>query len=68
MSQANSTIKAGACGKLDIIAQQIRFLQEQARQVLLDASTDELISKAACNFIKKPGENLMAKFSQLHHY
>ena len=56
VSQANSTIKAGACGKLDIIAQQIRFLQEQARQVLLDASTDELINKAACNFIKKPGK------------
>lgn len=56
VSLANSTIKAGACGKLEIIAQQIRFLQEQARQVLLDSSTDELINKAACNFVKKPGK------------
>ena len=30
---ANTTVKAGACSKLEIIAQQIRFLQEQARQV-----------------------------------
>ena len=30
---ANTTVKAGACAKLEIIAQQIRFLQEQARQV-----------------------------------
>eukprot|EP00116_Pleurobrachia_bachei_P008145 sb/3468407/ len=56
VSIANTTVKAGACSKLEIIAQQIRFLQEQARQVLLDASTDEMITKASCNFVKKPGK------------
>jgi len=55
VGMANTTIKAGACGKLEIIAQQIRFLQEQARTVLLDAAKDDKISNAQCNFVKKPG-------------
>ena len=45
-----------ASGKLQIIAVQIRFLQEQAKRVLGEAKeSSRLNNDARCNFVKKPG-------------
>uniref|UniRef100_A0A1A7XH30 Chromosome 1 open reading frame 50 n=1 Tax=Iconisemion striatum TaxID=60296 RepID=A0A1A7XH30_9TELE len=48
-------IKANACNKLVVIADQIRYLQEQARKVLEDAKRDADLHHVACNIVKKPG-------------
>ncbi|KAK0131905.1 hypothetical protein N1851_033304 [Merluccius polli] len=48
-------IKANACNKLTVIADQIKYLQEQARKVLEDAKKDADLHHAACNIVKKPG-------------
>ncbi|XP_008319175.1 uncharacterized protein C1orf50 homolog [Cynoglossus semilaevis] len=51
----NDFVKANACNKLTVIADQIRYLQEQARKVLEDAKRDADLHGAACNIVKKPG-------------
>ncbi|XP_041837695.1 uncharacterized protein C1orf50 homolog isoform X1 [Melanotaenia boesemani] len=48
-------IKANACNKLTVIADQIRYLQEQARKTLEEAKRDADLHHAACNIVKKPG-------------
>ncbi|XP_057286759.1 uncharacterized protein C1orf50 homolog [Pezoporus wallicus] len=54
-SQADDFIRANACNKLTIIAEQIRCLQEQARKVLDEANRDADLHHVACNLVKKPG-------------
>ena len=56
VNKANTFVRATAHGKLQQIADQIRFLQEQARQVLETAAQDGDIHNAKCNFQKKPGQ------------
>ncbi|XP_010226766.1 PREDICTED: uncharacterized protein C1orf50 homolog [Tinamus guttatus] len=53
--QADDFIRASACGKLSVIAEQIRHLQEQARKVLDEANRDADLHHVACNLVKKPG-------------
>uniref|UniRef100_A0A3B5QK46 Uncharacterized protein n=1 Tax=Xiphophorus maculatus TaxID=8083 RepID=A0A3B5QK46_XIPMA len=48
-------VKANACNKLTVIADQIRYLQEQAKKVLEEAKRDADLHHAACNIVKKPG-------------
>ncbi|TSU49979.1 hypothetical protein Baya_12908 [Bagarius yarrelli] len=48
-------VRANACNRLTVIAEQIRYLQEQARKVLEDAKKDADLHHAACNVVKKPG-------------
>ncbi|XP_064598980.1 uncharacterized protein C1orf50 homolog [Liolophura sinensis] len=48
--------RATAGSKLTIIADQIRYLQEQARKVLEEARRDSMLHHAACNIVKKPGQ------------
>uniref|UniRef100_A0A8D0GG09 Chromosome 1 open reading frame 50 n=1 Tax=Sphenodon punctatus TaxID=8508 RepID=A0A8D0GG09_SPHPU len=52
---ADEFIQANACNRLTVIAEQIRYLQEQARKVLDEANRDADLHHAACNFVKKPG-------------
>ncbi|KAJ3602577.1 hypothetical protein NHX12_030329 [Muraenolepis orangiensis] len=54
-TQGDDFIKANACNRLTVIADQIRYLQEQARKVLEDAKMDADLHHAACNIVKKPG-------------
>uniref|UniRef100_A0A8C0BG36 Chromosome 1 open reading frame 50 n=3 Tax=Neoaves TaxID=3078114 RepID=A0A8C0BG36_9AVES len=54
-SQADDFIRANACNKLTVIAEQIRYLQEQARKVLDEANRDADLHHVACNLVKKPG-------------
>ena len=42
--------------KLSVIAEQVRFLQEQARKVLEEANLNAELHHIACNFKKVPGK------------
>uniref|UniRef100_A0A8B9M6J7 Chromosome 1 open reading frame 50 n=1 Tax=Accipiter nisus TaxID=211598 RepID=A0A8B9M6J7_9AVES len=55
VQQADDFIRANACNKLTVIAEQIRYLQEQARKVLDEANRDADLHHVACNLVKKPG-------------
>ncbi|TRY93090.1 hypothetical protein DNTS_008617 [Danionella cerebrum] len=55
VQKGDEFIRANACNKLTVIAEQIRYLQEQARKVLEDAKKDAELHHAACNVVKKPG-------------
>lgn len=55
VQKADEFTRANAGSKLTVIADQIRYLQEQARKVLLDAKRDHDLHHAACNLVKKPG-------------
>ena len=55
VNQANRFVRATAHSKLQQIADQIRFLQEQAKQVLEAAVHDGELHNAKCNFKKRPG-------------
>jgi hypothetical protein len=54
-AQADVLVRATACSKLQIIAEQVRFLQQQAHKVLLEAKENSELHHAACNFHKLPG-------------
>lgn len=41
--------------KLQVIAEQVRFLQQQARNVLEEAQHNTELHHVACNFVKHPG-------------
>ncbi|GAB1867048.1 hypothetical protein CAJAP_08127 [Camponotus japonicus] len=55
IEKADMYIKANTCNKLQVIAEQIRFLQKQAESILLEAEQNVKLHHAACNFVKQPG-------------
>lgn len=55
IQKGDDFVKANACNKLTVIADQIKYLQEQAKKVLDDAKRDADLHHAACNIVKKPG-------------
>ncbi|KAG8434305.1 hypothetical protein GDO86_012619 [Hymenochirus boettgeri] len=55
VQKADNFIRANACNRLTVIAEQIRVLQEQARRVLEEAKKDAELHHAACNVVKRPG-------------
>lgn len=54
--QADTFVRANAVNKLQVIAEQIRYLQEQAKTILDEAKRDGELHHAACNFKKIPGQ------------
>jgi len=56
VQKADQFTRAVAGSKLTVIADQVRFLQEQARKVLEEARLNALLHKTACNFKKVPGK------------
>merc|ERR1711988_1693713 len=53
--------RSGKKSQFDLVelaaqAEQVRFLQEQARKVLEDARLNALLHKTSCNFKKIPGK------------
>lgn len=56
VQKADQFTRATAGSKLTVIAEQVRFLQEQARKVLEDARLNALLHKTSCNFKKIPGK------------
>lgn len=55
IQKADVTIRATVCSKLQMIAEQVHFLQQQAHKVLLEANENLKLHHAACNFHKIPG-------------
>lgn len=55
LKNSETHVKNTAFNKLDVIAEQIKFLQKQAHQILENASTDAQLHSAPCNFVKVPG-------------
>ena len=54
--KADKFTRATAGSKLSVIAEQVRFLQEQAKKVLEEAQRDTEINHMACNFKRIPGK------------
>ena len=48
-------MKSNVTNKLSLIADQIKFLQDQAREILEKAKLEMELHNAACNLVKKPG-------------
>lgn len=55
IEKADSVLALTTGGKLGVIADQIRHLQEQARVMLERAQRDAALHRARCSFEKKPG-------------
>ncbi|XP_071945735.1 uncharacterized protein C1orf50 homolog isoform X2 [Antedon mediterranea] len=56
VQKADEFTRANAGSKLTVIADQIRYLQEQACKVLQEAKRDADLHHVACNFKKCPGK------------
>ncbi|XP_033113721.1 uncharacterized protein C1orf50 homolog [Anneissia japonica] len=56
VQKADEFTRANAGSKLTVIADQIRYLQEQAYKVLQEAKRDADLHHVACNFKKCPGK------------
>lgn len=54
--QADGYVQATTCNKLKVIADQMRFLKNQAESVLLEAKRSSHLHHVACNFKKIPGK------------
>lgn len=55
IAEADQIIGTVVHGKLEVIAEQIRALQEQARRILDQARDNASLHRARCNFQKKVG-------------
>ncbi|KXJ80580.1 hypothetical protein RP20_CCG024355 [Aedes albopictus] len=55
IQSAEIQVKNNACARLLVIAEQVKFLQEQARKILEETQTAQDLHQAACNFKKIPG-------------
>ncbi|XP_034951258.1 uncharacterized protein C1orf50 homolog [Chelonus insularis] len=55
IQKADTFVKANAINKLQIITENIRFLQKQTERILFEAKENAILHHAACNFIKHPG-------------
>ncbi len=52
---ADATLASHATGKLKLIAEQIRQLQDAARAILQETRRSQELHRAACNFRRQPG-------------
>lgn len=55
ISTADSHINTRVSAKLQVIADQIRLLQQEAQAALEDAQRDQVLHRAQCNFKRIPG-------------
>ncbi|XP_035780873.1 uncharacterized protein C1orf50 homolog [Anopheles albimanus] len=56
IQSADVAVTNNACAKLVMIAEQVRFLQQQAKKILEDTQRAQELHHAACNFVKIPGK------------
>jgi hypothetical protein len=56
IENAESLVKTVVNSKLEVILNQIRLLQEQAREIIQTAHSDMELHKVKCSFQKTPGE------------
>lgn len=55
LKKSEESVKNKALNKLDVIGEQIRFLQKQALEILQEASDNAHLHNIPCNFVKIPG-------------
>ena len=55
IEQANAQVATRVSGQLHVIAEQVKALQAQARQILEQAHSDRRLHEARCGFRRKPG-------------
>ncbi|XP_065090933.1 uncharacterized protein C1orf50 homolog [Ochlerotatus camptorhynchus] len=55
IQSAEVQVKNNACARLLVIAEQVKFLQEQAKKILEETQSAQDLHHAACNFKKIPG-------------
>lgn len=55
IEKADEIVQSHVHGKLDVIARQIRTLQEEAKDIIGRAERDMELHRIKCNFEKKPG-------------
>jgi len=55
IAHADDQISLQVNGKLGVIAEQIKELQNQAREILEHAQHDQSLHRAKCHFSRKPG-------------
>jgi hypothetical protein len=56
IARADEMLSNRAEAKLQVIARQVRLLQDQAREILQQTRHDQQLHRARCNFQKKPGQ------------
>jgi len=56
IAEADRMLASVAHGKLQQIAEQIRYLQQQASEVLQTTARDQRLHRAQCNLQRKPGK------------
>ena len=56
IAEADKMVGTVATSKLDVIAKQIRALQEEARHILESARRDLDLHRARCTFPRRPGQ------------
>jgi len=56
IASADHVLTQVACGKLRLIAEQMRILQAQAHEVMAQAQRDQALHRAQCNFQRQPGK------------
>jgi len=55
LERADAAVNLRVSAKLEVIAEQIRALQTEARRVLESAQRDQALHRAQCNFRRIPG-------------
>ncbi|CRL00907.1 CLUMA_CG014157, isoform A [Clunio marinus] len=55
LKTSETHVKNTALNKLQVIGEQIKFLQKQAHEILSNATKDSDLHKVPCNFVKVPG-------------
>lgn len=56
IAEADAMIGAVASGKLHVIREQIRALQDEARSILAEMQRDLDLHRARCSFVRRPGQ------------
>lgn len=56
IAEADAMLGAVASGKLGVIAEQIRALQDEARRILEETRRDLDLHRARCSFARRPGQ------------
>lgn len=56
IAKADDMLTMQTNGKLEVLAKQIRTLQEEARQILLETRRNQELHRAECAFGKKAGQ------------
>lgn len=55
LKDSENHVKNSAINKLQVISEQVKFLQNQAKSILEEANRNTMLHNIPCNFVKIPG-------------